>query len=381
MIDRRRFLVAAAAGIFGPAHAGNGFALAGNGLAHPLGGDADTLAIGAAWRGPAEGDAHQVGVLEVDWSALAMRVKHAVPVPSRPHGLLPEADGALLAVALRPGRWLMRIDRTGRMVMQVPPDDAGRTSFGGHVVASRDGRWLYTTETHGADRRGRIGVRDARTLCKVDEWLSHGVEPHQLLVDADGHVLVANGGIHRDADDRKRDLDRMDSSLVHIDGRNGELIGQWRLPDPRLSIRHMAFSNPIDGAASRLGLALQAEHDDPGRRNEAPSLAIWSGAALTLPARQAAASGYAGDIAAAADGGFVISNAFTHRAWLWQPQQPDALTEVVRLQRAYALAPWHAGGVIVAAARGIGRWHPTDPPAMVPWPAPMALDNHCVTWA
>lgn len=371
MVHRRRFLGAAAAGLFGPAHV-----LAGDAPT----GVADRLSIGAAWRGPAEGDAHHVGVLEVDWSATTMRIKHAVPVPTRPHGLLPEADGAMLAVALRPGRWLMRIDAQGRTVAQAAPDDAGHTTFGGHVVASRDGRWLYTTETHGADRRGRIGVRDARTLRKVDEWLTHGVEPHQLLLDAEGHLLVANGGIHRDDSDRKRDLDRMDSSLARIDGRSGALIGQWRLPDPRLSIRHMAFARGVDGTAPLLGLALQAEHDDPARRAAAPALAVWNGEALALPARQAAAAGYAGDIAAAVGGGFVISNAFANAAWLWHPDRPDALMEIARLQRAYALASWHDGGVIVAAARGIARWHPTEAPAMAPWPAPMALDNHWITW-
>lgn len=371
MIHRRRLLGAAAAGLFGPAHV-----LASDARAAI----ADRLAIGAAWRGPAEGDAHHVGVLDVDWSTATMRVKHAVPVPTRPHGLLPEGDGALLAVALRPGRWLMRIDGQGHVAAQAVPDDAGRTTFGGHVVASRDGRWLYTTETHSADRRGRIGVRDARTLRKVDEWLTQGIEPHQLLLDAEGQLLVAHGGIHRDDSDRKRDLDRMDSSLVRIDGRNGALIGQWRMPDPRLSIRHMAFARSADGTAPLLGLALQAEHDDPSRRAMAPALAMWNGEALTVPARQAVAAGYAGDIAAAAGGGFVISNAFANGAWLWHPDRPDALTEIARLQRAYALAPWHAGGVIVAAARGIARWHPTEAPAMAPWPAPMALDNHWIVW-
>lgn len=342
--------------------------------------DTPVLAIGAAWRGPAEGDMHHVGVLTADWAARRVQIAHALPVPSRPHGLLAEGDGALLAVALRPGRWLLRIDASGREAARVAPDDAGRTSFGGHVVATRDGRWLYTTETHSADGGGRIGVRDARTLRKVSEWLTHGIEPHQLLVDDEGHLLVANGGIRRDADDRKRDLDRMDSSLVRLHRDSGALLGQWRLADPRLSIRHMALARSRDGAAPLLGLALQAEHDDPARRAVAPALAVWNGEALSLPQRQAAAGGYAGDIAAAANSGFVISNAFSHRAWLWEPGAPDALAEVAQLQRAYALAPWNAGGVIVAAARGIGRWHPGIAPSLLPWPAPMALDNHWVTW-
>jgi hypothetical protein len=32
----------------------------------------------------------------------------------------------------------------------------------------------------------------------------------------------------------------------------------------------------------------------------------------------------------------------------------------------------------MAAAKGIGRWHPQQPAAMLAWPAPMAFDNHWV---
>lgn len=366
VFDRRQFLGGVGALAFGTASAGQDAA--------------GTLTIGAAWRGPANNDSHHLGVLEVDWSARSVRIKHALSVPSRPHGLLAEADGSLLAVALRPGRWLMRVDCGGGAAASAAPDESSRTTFGGHVAASRDGRWLYTTETRTADGRGCVGIRDARTLRKIDEWSTHGIEPHQLLVDAQDNLLIANGGIHRDADDHKRALDRMDSSLVRLHGASGALLGQWRLSDARLSIRHMALSEPAEGNPALLGLALQAEHDDAARRAEAPALAIWDGTGFELPAHQAVAAGYAGDIATTGDGGFVISNAFAHRTWLWRPDQPDALTEVAQLQRAYALAPWQAGGVIIAAGRGIGRWHPAQPPALVPWPAPMALDNHWVTW-
>ena len=53
-----------------------------------------------------------------------------------------------------------------------------------------------------------------------------------------------------------------------------------------------------------------------------------------------------------------------------------------RKSTAYALAGWHGpgrgGGVLVAAAPGLGRWHPDAPPALLPWPQPMVLDNHWV---
>lgn len=357
-------------------------ALAG-GLLLPIAARADDdrpLRLGAAWRGPREEDVHHVGVLDVDWTQGEVRIRHALPVPSRPHGLLAEPDGALVAVALRPGAWIQRSDAEGRLMQRVAADaDGGGTTFGGHAAASLDGRWLYTSETHTPSGEGRIGVRDAATLRKHDEWPSHGIEPHQLLIDAQGHVVVANGGLRRGPRDEKRELDRMDSSLVRLDGRTGALLGQWRLPDPRLSIRHMAWSG--EGAPRRLGLALQAEHEDPLRRVESPALAVWDGVALRAATRHAGAMGYAGDIAPAAGGGFVISHAKAQRAWLWQPGQPDELVVVARLTEAYALTASGGGDVVVAAARGIGRWHPTRPPALLPWPQPMALDNHWVAWA
>jgi len=31
-------------------------------------------------------------------------------------------------------------------------------------------------------------------LEKIDEWSTHGMDPHELLTDADGSLAVANGG-------------------------------------------------------------------------------------------------------------------------------------------------------------------------------------------
>lgn len=359
---QRRHLLALLAGAAGasawPAHA-----------------DAPPLRLGVAWRGPAEDSAHHVGVLAVDFAARTLRIAAGVPVPSRPHGLLAEPGGGLLAVALRPGRWLLRLDADGHVQQRLDiADEPLPRRFGGHVAASADGTRLYTTETDTASGRGRIGVRDARTLKKLDDWDSHGVEPHQLLLDRDGHLVLANGGIWRDRDDRKLALDRMDASLVRLHGGHGERLGQWRLADPRLSVRHLAWSD--DGL---LGVALQAEHDRATDRAAAPALATWDGQALqAVPG----GDGYAGEITgvpAASGGGFVLSNALRDTAWWWRPAAPERLTEVARLQRAYALAT--EGGVLIAAGRGLARWHPREAPAMLPWPEAMALDNHMVVLA
>ena len=126
----------------------------------------------------------------------------------------------------------------------------------------------------------------------------------QCLTDATGASLLANAGIPRISDGTKRDLYMMAPSLVRLDGHTGELLGQWCLPDPRLSLRHLAWSRTVrpsadDAIKPLLGVALQAEHDDPSVRNEAPTLAVRDGNNLRIPTCSILAGGYADDIAAA----------------------------------------------------------------------------------
>lgn len=339
--------------------------------------------LGATWRGPSESSAQQVGIFELDWERRAMRVAAARQVPGRGHGLLAEADGGLVAAAFRYGTWLWRLDAQGRLVRSVSTtDEPGERRFAGHVVAHADGATLLTAELDPRSGEGWIGVRDRQTLRKLDEWRSHGLEPHQLLLDADGHVVVANGSVLRTPEGRKRDLDRMASSLVLLDRRGGSLRGQWRLPDSRLSLRHMAWSTPPGNDRPVLGVALQAEHDDPARRADAPLLAVWDGDTLDLPCPLGSGDGYAGDIAAA-DGGFVLSCQKAGQAFWWRHDRPSELTLVARMQQAGALSPLAslAGAVAIAGARGVGRWHPALPAAMLAWPRAIALGSHWVELA
>ena len=55
---------------------------------------------------------------------------------------------------------------------------------------------------------------------------------------------------------------------------------------------------------------------------------------------------------------------------------------VAMLQEVGSLAPWvsdmHPQGVLMAATRGVGRWHPQVPAAMLKWPEGLVVDNHWV---
>lgn len=345
------------------------------------GGEMQTTLIGAAWRGPNAGETHYAGVLAADWERKTLEIRYAVALPTRPHGLVPEAGGGLLVNGVRPGTWLLRCDGSGKVVQQVDvTDESSNVRLSGHIAVGHDR--LYTTEIDYKSDQGRIGVRDRHTLRKIDEWSSGGIEPHQALLDPAGHLMVANGGVPRTMADKKYDLQRMDSSLVRLDGRNGNLLRRWTLDDPRLSLRHLAWSRARADGESCLGVAMQAEHDDPAHRAAAPILALLDGETLRTPSRANDGHGYAGDITAAYFGGFALSSNKAGVAQVWHPAVPEKLTPIVKLEEAYALADWPGpnagGGVLVSTARGLVRWHPAAEPAFLRWPQPMALDNHWV---
>ncbi len=367
-------------------------ALAQQGLPDPAAPAAASDRLAAAWRtAPGSGLAHAgrdfTGILELDWPQRQVRIAAQVLLPERVHGLLAEPGGGFLAVASRPGRFLMRIDAQGQVAVHHALDEESpQRTLDGHISPSADGQWLYTPETDPSTGQGWVSVRDHSTLRKVAQWSSHGIDPHQCLLDDSGALVLVNGGIPRNADGSKRELHRMASSLVRLDGKSGELLGQWRLPDPRLSMRHVAWSLGGESSAQRLlGIGLQAEHDDAQARNEAPTLALWNGKSLQLPSRSAMAGGYAGDIAPGPGGGFIVSGQKVNRGLLWHPDDPGQLHTIAELRELCALAAWQgkvgASGVLIGSARGVSRWHPSVPAAMLAWPQDMSPDNHWVVLA
>ncbi len=278
----------------------------------------------AAWDATDRGaGSHRIGLL--DLSAATVRVRASQDVPTRAHGLAVEPEGTLLALARRPGDWLVRWRPTGGKALW-HWNSGGRT-FNGHV--ERRGDAIFTTETDHESGRGVIVLRDAASLRERAVWPTHGRDPHDFLFDGEGALWVANGGIGADAaTGRVKDTRAMDASLVRLNARSGALLGQWRLADRKLSLRHLALAG--DG---RIGIALQAEHDDAANRAAAPLLALWQDGVLR-PVPGPAAAGYGGDIATLGDG-FVISAPRSGRLLAWResagwrttgmPDEPCAL--------------------------------------------------------
>ena len=257
----------------------------------------DGLRFVAAWAD--EANRQHLGVVRAHGNSL--QIVRSIEIPGRAHGLLVEPAGTVLAVARRPGDWVLRWSpSTGAAQWFACASDR---SFTGHLLRDPTGACLYSAETDLDSGQGLIAVRDARTLEPRAEWPTHGIDPHQFILDADGSLLVVNGGVptRPETGRAKVDLGRMDPSLVRLSPDNGALLGQWRLPDPRLSIRHLA--RHADGG---LGIALQAEHDDAQVRAAAPVLALFDGAALRTADTPQPLAGYGGDIAASASG-FMVS--------------------------------------------------------------------------
>ena len=344
---------------------------------HDLGRD------GASRGAMTEGATDYVGILAPNWQQGLARIETAVAVPNRVHGLLSDRDGGFLVCANRPGPWLMRCAANGDVLARrVLEDEKSGRTLNGHAVFDPAGEWLYTTESETGSTQGWITVRRRDSLRKEAEFSTRGIEPHELLFDAEGKLIVANGGILRAAGDRKHDLDRMDASLVRLDPRNGERLGQWWLKDKRLSLRHLALgAAPVPNGRTLVGVALQAEHDDPAERAAAPILAVWNGDALEIPSRETVGAGYCGDIATGMDGGFYLSAERSHRVTRWHPATPERLEVIAELNKAGALAELPLDGThasLIGSPRGLGFWHPQRDPVLLRWPLEIAPDNHWV---
>lgn len=357
----------------------------------------------ACWDNP--DGVHYAGWLKVD-AAGQVTVLHRLELPTRGHGLALLPDGSLLVAARRPGDWLIHLSpgRPEQWLWQ-----ASDRVFSGHVLVSADGLTVYTTEIDTNSGQGLLGVRDARTLQLRTEYKTFGLDPHAVLElpaihsrstlhPLRGMLFVANGGIDTAVETgrAKRQLQQMDPSICCLHPDTGELLGQWRLPDPRLSLRHLAWAlpdansrQPSISTTPTLGIALQAEHDDPVQKAAAPLLAVLSWTdrpegVLQLASGQPALAGYGGDITASGRGGqakFLVSatrgHAVARYALDGEFLGSTPLTEAGALAADIASiwAGGRAGVMHLATGATADQTHPPLPDQLLPWTAGR-IDNH-----
>lgn len=284
MLARRRFLLQMAA-LALPISAPSVQA------AHLRKNSSEQILLSASWDA-AEGEVQGV------FHAQTAQGAPAIALPGRGHGIVPlrhKQKGQALIVSRRLGSWLAKVDWRHGKLLQLIEAEFDRQFFG-HAILTPDGQTLITTENHGETGQGILGVYSTQTLKRITELPSHGIGPHELIWLDQGKILaVAHGGILTlpETGRRKLNLDAMKPALTLLAWPSGAVLQQYQLPDPALSIRHLALA--ADGS---LGAALQAEYREEDAHTDAPLLAVLREGQLTIAAQPAGLQSYAASIAA-----------------------------------------------------------------------------------
>lgn len=310
---------------------------------------------------------------------------NGVALPARAHQLMVLPRHArrpgvqALVLARRPGEFMVRMDVMRQAALQWHRMEDDRY-LGGHAVLAADGQTFFTTETDASTGQGLVVERDLHSLQARREWASGGIGPHALLLEPGGSLLVANGGILNlpETGRRKLNLSQMDPNLTRLDATSGAIVAQFRLPDPRLSLRHLAVAP--NGTTA---VALQAEHTTASERATAPAWALLDGQQLRAVHWESAADtpagwdGYAGDVCYAHQRFWVSA---PRAGWLASWSVAGQAPQFQHLTGVGALASrddhWVAGG----AKAVLGQWPrgAGDLGAEVRYPLSTAWDNHAV---
>jgi hypothetical protein len=217
-----------------------------------------------------------------------------VELPFRAHEVLthPSRAEAAFVIARRPGEFLARLNVhtcSLEALTTIEPEFVAS----GHAVFASDGRTLLVAESDAMSGGGYVACYDPDSLQCYARYPTGGIGPHAILRVTPGTYLIANGGVLTIAQSGRTKLNgnNIESSLVRM-ADDGRLLGQWRLTDSYLSIRHLAQSR--DGYT---GLALQAEHPSNTDRESAPVFAVFDGRSIICAEASSGFGGYAGDIA------------------------------------------------------------------------------------
>lgn len=181
-------------------------------------------------------DSFYIGGVNVDGEE-----QFKLPLPEMPHGFAVSPNNSNMLVTF-PGltgvKTIVTDVANGKKIAEINIRK-GR-HFNGHGVFSPDGKFLFTTENSIETSDGVIGVYETKNFSFVREFTAYGLGPHGIDILPDGKSLVvASGGLRTRPDTGKYyfDINKMQSSVVYIDAKNGKLLHQIKEPIHRLSIR------------------------------------------------------------------------------------------------------------------------------------------------
>lgn len=196
---------------------------------------------------------HGFGFMSVEQQTLAKQTSSF-----RGHGVSqhPLHPSHVIMYGRRPGNMAIVTDvLQNRMVNSFKI--AKNRFFYGHGCFSADGKTLFTTEGDSTTGEGKIGIRDSISYQQLGEFETSGIGPHDMTIMPDGKTLVvANGGIltRPETGRKKLNLPEMISNLTYIDTFTGKKIDEFRVPEPKASIRHLDIAK--DGTVA---IAMQVQ--------------------------------------------------------------------------------------------------------------------------
>lgn len=299
-----------------------------------------------------------------------------IDLPDRGHDVtFSPLDGRGVVFARQPGTFAVVFDPSGHVAPTTLASSEGRHFFG-HGAFSPDGRLLYATENDFDKARSVIGIFDvAGGFARVGELDTFGIGAHEMLLSTDGAMLVvANGGIetHPDYGRTELNLATMDPSLVFLDARTGDLIGQLRLASDlhQLSIRHLAFD-----AGQRVWFGCQfrgASEDQP----QLVGFATREGDIRLIelpPDTLAGLKNYVGSVAASQDGQRVAVSSPQGNAIVVIDAATGTPLTTRALNNGCGIIADGAGFI---ASSGEGDWLPLAGSSALPQHFDFRFDNH-----
>lgn len=137
---------------------------------------------------------------------------------------------------------------------------------GGHAVYLDGGRTVVLSERAPAApyqgrleaHFGRLTIRDPASLKQLDSYSTHGVDPHDIRLTADGrHVVIANYGSIVSAETGKQTVPRtvIEASITVLELSSGKLVDKLKTGRGAVELRHLAAGNldRIFAIQARLG--------------------------------------------------------------------------------------------------------------------------------
>ncbi len=161
------------------------------------------------------------------------RAHHSEYLPNQKHALF---------FARSPGTEFYVVDINTKTIIQTVKAPEGRY-YSGHGVIDKDDQ-LYVTENDAKTHQGYLGVYEPiNNYKRTRSFATHGIEPHQVLLNPVTHkLIVANGGLIKE-DGEIINTENFESSVAYLDPKTGALENLYMAPAPQNSLRHMALDS------------------------------------------------------------------------------------------------------------------------------------------